>query len=266
MRMAVRAHLDQVAELVDHPQATARRGGRVGPHAPRERIRDLTVIADLADQFIALPPHAQLAVAAGVPHRVGCQLVDREHEIGRLVVAEARGQGLLRDQRAKLGEVGAPEREGDRLRWRLRKRPLAGVGEGMSHEVAAGALVAVIDQRRMGPLRVRDHVLVERVRVVGAEHPHRGVGPGEVDQRLVPDGLAHLLRRASGPDRLAHVMDPASGVGLDHVGHRRDDARGVPAQVRHVDQLNLPRVAVEARTQELEPRARDRGDDRLASV
>ena len=68
-----------------------------------------------------------------------------------------------------------------------------------------------------------------------SEKPRR-IGEGEVEQRLVALALDELVGAALGPDRLADAPQPAprAGVRVDELAPRRDDARGVDADLGHV--------------------------------
>ena len=95
------AKLHQVAQLVGQPQAAppllaGRRSTPVG-----ERIVEVAAVANLTDQDPAIAPDPKRARAAAVLHAIGCDLVDRKHQVRDRSRRETGAGGLPRDQAPK---------------------------------------------------------------------------------------------------------------------------------------------------------------------
>src|SRR4029453_8578476 len=74
--------LDQVAELVDHPQPAAAVAVEGRPLPADHRVPDAAAVTDLAHQRPVVPPDPQGAAAATVAQAVGGDLVDGQHQAG----------------------------------------------------------------------------------------------------------------------------------------------------------------------------------------
>src|SRR4051812_3997200 len=88
------ADLDEVAELVGHPQAPAAVLGPGRALAADEGVVVAAEVGDLADQRVVGEPGAQGADAAAVADAVGRRLVDREDELFGALGWDARLVGL----------------------------------------------------------------------------------------------------------------------------------------------------------------------------
>ena len=118
----------------------------------------------------------------------------------------------------------------------------------------------------MRTLGVGEHLVVESLRVVRAQHADVGVGPREVDQRLVAGRLADLLGRATRPDRLADVPERLAAVPVEHLQHRGDDPARISPKLAHVEQLDRRRTVLELGPQELQMRRRHGDRHRLVAL
>jgi hypothetical protein len=134
--------------------------------------------------------------------------------------------------------------------------------------VAAGAAQhAGLDQDRVAAGGLGQLGLGQRVHVVRAAQPHRGVRlDGHVEQGLVQLGLDHLGRPPTGPDRLADaayrlVVDAAL---VQEAAPARDDAGRVVAELGHVDEQHLGRGRPESGAQRRQPGPADRHHDRFS--
>src|SRR5262245_37041686 len=74
------SQFDQVAYLVDHPQAVSSRVGRP-PGTPGERVGDPALVPDLAEDLLAGVPDVDGAARTGVPQGVRGDLAGREHQV-----------------------------------------------------------------------------------------------------------------------------------------------------------------------------------------
>jgi hypothetical protein len=112
-----------------------------------------------------------------------------------------------------------------------------------------------------------DDAGVEGVDVVRAQQPEvLGALEGEVEQGLVALALDERLGAAVGPDRLADAPQPPAltGVGIDELAPRGDDARRVDADVGHVGEGHSLGLASELLAQPGDPGRADDDEDRLA--
>jgi hypothetical protein len=83
--------LDQVAELVDDPQAVAAPGIRCGPAAAGQGETDLAAVLNLAENLRPAGPDVHDASRTGVAQGVRGELMHRGHQV---VGAAARQPGL----------------------------------------------------------------------------------------------------------------------------------------------------------------------------
>ena len=90
--------LHRVAQLAGQPEAPAAGGVRGGSAAVAQPLRadPVPVVGDLADQHARTRARAAASPPAAVPHRVGDQLVDRQHEVVEPLAAEARRRARRR--------------------------------------------------------------------------------------------------------------------------------------------------------------------------
>lgn len=117
----------------------------------------------------------------------------------------------------------------------------------------------------MDAFGVGEHSGGEAPGVVGAQDARIGVREREVDQGLLAGGFGDLGGRALGPDGFADEPDRLVRVTVDQAEHARDDSARVGAQLGHVSELDVSRVAVEELVELFEVRGRD-GDQRRTVV
>ena len=155
----VGAHLHEVAELVDEPQAAAAERVRPRSEAAGERVADATVVAHLAQGPCGPRPQPQRCRARSACRSVvRRELVDREHEVPR------RDRRRARRSRARRRRSRAPRRASSRPkartagRWVGRqracprtRRPACGRGGGARSSPALGDV-------RVGVARLLDDV------------------------------------------------------------------------------------------------------------
>jgi hypothetical protein len=137
--------------------------------------------------------------------------------------------------------LGPRDRLGQRLAERSRRQLETAVA------VAFG-MDPVMAQHRMAAERLVEDLRVERLRVVGTHEPERGGAEEcQVEQRLVALALSQLSRALVRTDRLPDSPHGRAGVGTlrNELLPCLDDAGGVAANLGHVGELHLFRVAAE---------------------
>src|SRR4029077_17708656 len=82
-----RAQLDQVAHLVDQPQAMATVLGAL-PDPPGQRVGDPPAVVDLAEDLLAGVPDVDHPAGVGVADRVRGDLVRGQDQVDRALLAE----------------------------------------------------------------------------------------------------------------------------------------------------------------------------------
>src|SRR5215471_2098124 len=133
--------LDQVAYLVDYPQAVSSLIGGP-PGTPGERVGDPALVPDLAEDLLAGVPDVHGAARAGVPQRVRGDLTGREHQVRRPVVPQAGPVRIPGYQAAQRPEVGFV-RKSLGVRRRVRQWAVVLRREGPRPRRAAGGQMAV---------------------------------------------------------------------------------------------------------------------------
>ncbi len=184
----------------------------------------------------------RIALAAAVAHAVRGQLVDRQQKVLAPLLAEARVDGQLGEERAHGRQRVRVER--DLVHVGRRRVELAlehAGGEGLAAVLRAVALAAAGRHQRVRPAGVVDDRRVEGLDVVGAhQREARRVGERQVQQRLVVVALGDLVGRAAGPDRLAdaaHALTLGEAV-ADEVVPGGDDRAGVLADLLDVGEAD----------------------------
>ena len=232
-----RPDLDEIAQLVDHPEAAARPRVRRREPSPCKRVVDAAGILDLADGYPALRPEPQHARAAAVPDAVDGGLVHREREIGRAGRLGPQGGRPDSDRVSEAGKIPPSRRDASRSlrgrrsevggrtpRWhRRRGTRRCGARTPPSHDVGVALTCCGYDCGRQSRL------------VVGTQECERlGARERQVQERLVTLAFCDLGRRALAPDRLADTVErfAAAGVACRERVPDRDDARGVAARTR----------------------------------
>ena len=212
-----------------------------GPLAPGERIGDAPGVARPRRSARRRPARCA-ACRAPPPWRIEL--------VATSLTASTRSLGALAGEP---GAARAPRHEPAHARpacpRRRAARSASAGGSGSGSANGAGDRVeAVVGRRSRAARRRRPRAGwlwcafamtsgSSAVDVVRAQQPEvRGAREGEVEQRLVALALDELVGAALGPDRLADAPQPAPspGVGVDELAPRRDDARGVDADLGHV--------------------------------
>jgi hypothetical protein len=230
-------HLDEIADPVGDPQSATPGLGRVGAPASGERVRDPTAVAYLADHSLLVAPQPQGAFAACVNQTVRRDLVRREHEIGGSIVGEPRLDGVIGDPSADLTQRVCIELHRRRSQRRLAERFAKGQRERLdAGESCAVAVVAVLLQVGMVAPRLLDDLARKGIGVIRTQQRECGVGEGDVKQRFMAFAFREFGGTALGPDRLADPTQAMIGTRLacDEVLPRRNDARRIRADIRHV--------------------------------
>jgi hypothetical protein len=156
----------------------------VGTASPGERVVDAPAVAHLAHERVALAPDEEVAAPATVPHAVGDDLVDGQHEVVGARGAESGTACTAADQPAHTAEISAGEGAfGDRaagLRQRIGERGGRGLDAAEARAAAAGT---ALDNCRVAAVRLGDQLGAERARVVRAEERDGPApGKGQVEQ------------------------------------------------------------------------------------
>jgi hypothetical protein len=170
-------------------------------------------------------------------------------------------------QAPHVGDVLPLERRGHHARWwlgqPLGEQPVDVVDAAVRR---AATVVIALAQRGMAACGLLQHRLGQRVSVVRAQQPQRGVGlDRQVQQRLVQLALDELGRPPTGPDRLtdaSHRPVPAAAL-VDERPPRGDDPSRVGAELSHVDVLHAWRVGADRGLQLHQPGQRDGDEHRL---
>ena len=229
----VRAYLDEVAELVDQPQAAAA-DLRRAPGAPgRPGGRRCGRRRGPRNERRVLAPEAQRALAAAVADAVGGELVGGEDEVGGRAPVSPR-RVACRRRSAATPTSGSPSKASSAAAGG------SGSGVGTARRSARRSSGAARRRRPPRPRRVGapaplEH-LAARARAVSygqSEPPGRRVGEGEVEQRLVAlalDELGWCGRARSARRSLA----PAPAAVRRRTAPGRDDPGRVAADLRHV--------------------------------
>ena len=265
-----RPDLHEVAKLVGKPQAPAGRIGGVGRLAPGERPVDVSRVADLAHEGLVLAPDSQPALAAGVNHTVGGNLIRGQREIADTPLVERRRRRRVADQSADQPQAVSVE---DRL-LRGRGRRRQGCDERPRNRVRP-RIVTTLDaglslpDHRVASARLGDDPGVERARVVRTDEPPGRPGvKRKVEERLMPLALDQLRRAATDRDRLA---DPAraAAVSQGSIGELApgwDDPGGVRAEIGHVGERDPVGVASERLPQQVDLGRAHRDQHRLVGL
>src|SRR5258708_6431027 len=180
------SEFDQIAELVDEPQAmTGRPVG--GPPAAGQRISDVPRILHLADNLAGAGPDPQHAAAGGMAQGVRGDLAGGEHQVGGPVCGQSGLPGTLYYPLPHRPQVTLVEHRPD-TRWRgqgavIRRRDLS-----LSGIAWAGADLAVTDHGRMRLLGARGHMRTQLPGVAQAQYRATSLGGGQADERFVPHG------------------------------------------------------------------------------
>src|SRR5215470_2671568 len=124
---AGRAQLDQVAELVDDPQAVAAGAVGGGAAAAGQVVADVAAVVDLAEQLAVGGPDVQRAAGIRVTPGVRGQLADRDHQVAGAAGGQPGPACMLGGKRPDLGQV-VPVGEGGGPAGRFGQPPVMSTG------------------------------------------------------------------------------------------------------------------------------------------
>ena len=187
-----RADLDQVAQLIDDPQSEAADAHRPAATAG-EGIGDVALVLDLEDQLSGRRPEPQSPVRGSVLDRVRGELVDGCHDARDAIAVEPRSRSLLGHPRPEPPEVIDLELLGYRVGRRTGQRQVTARRQPAVRLGRACRELAVTDDAGMRVLGVEQHLVVQLLEVVRAQHPDLSVWPGHVDECLMARCLPDLL-------------------------------------------------------------------------
>src|SRR2546421_91741 len=197
--------LDQVANVVDQPEAARVTRVWSGTFAVRQRPVVQAAVANLHHQIVGVAPHPEGSLASTVQNAVRGDLVDRAHELRRAPGAQPGGGRVARDLGPQAEETVAIEanrlHSGLRLgEWRVERRP----ARHDTAELPADMHLAAFGHVRVAATCFLDHRFVELIDVVGAQQPPRlTTVESNIEKRLVVLTFDQLVSWAAIPDRLA---------------------------------------------------------------
>src|SRR5262249_16519783 len=146
--------LDQVAELVDDPQAVAAGAVGGGAAAAGQVVADVAAVVDLAEQLAVGGPDVQRAAGIRVTPGGGGQPAGRHHQVADAAGGQPGPARTLGGKRPDLGQIIPVGKGGGAARRAGQRRIAVGrehTGRGVS---ATGGRVPVPDEHRVGPLGV----------------------------------------------------------------------------------------------------------------
>jgi hypothetical protein len=259
-------YLDQVGELVDKPESSSAELASRRPAPPDEPVVQVSLVVHLDDERAVLLPEAQHALAAGVAHAVGCELVSGKRQIASAGF-ESRGDGVLGDEATHRTQVGAAELDDDSTHGRLGKGLIDERGDSAAFVAATDmALTGAIDEG-MGAVGIVDHDPVERGAVVRTKQPEASsITEDIVEQLLASSALDKLRWTAIGPHRFADASYTCAcwAVLVDEALQQRDHTGRVATDGRDVGELHVVGLVVDECSQCGGLGGVDGDEDRLA--
>lgn len=150
--------LDQVAELVHHPQPQAPGAAERRRMKACQRVSDVTGIADLADQLPTGSPHREHAPAPGVAVGVGDDLAHRDDQIPDALWGDSGAAGVLGRKRTGRRQVVLVGQRSSVAGNRLERLVVACREHQPGVISSAEPAGSVPNQRRTGQFRGRRYV------------------------------------------------------------------------------------------------------------